>query len=85
VKQLCLIALVLCSVFSSGCYLVTQGRPDAVNNTAVHTILPAAIVLAVVFMGIGVAVALQTENNERRTAALGVAGGAAAIFLVLLG
>ena len=62
-----------------------QGRPDAVNNTAVQTILPVSSALAVVFVVIGVAVGLQTENNERRNAALGVAGGATLVFLLLVG
>jgi hypothetical protein len=44
-----------------------------------------AIGLAVVFVVIGVAVALQTENNERRNAALGISVGATVVFLLLVG
>jgi uncharacterized SAM-binding protein YcdF (DUF218 family) len=84
-KQFRLAALLLCSTASSGCYLTTQGRPDTANNVAVQQILPAAIVLAVIFVIIGVSVALQTENKERKDAALAIAGTATAVFLLLLG
>jgi hypothetical protein len=84
-KQFRLAALLLCSTASSGCYLVTQGRPDTANNVAVQLILPAAIGLAVIFVIIGVVVALQTENKERKDAALAIAGAATAVFLLLLG
>jgi len=85
VKQLYLVAVLLCSMVSSGCYAVTQGRPDSANNVAVQVVLPVAAGLAVLFVIIGVAVALQTENNERRTAALAIAGTATAVFLLLIG
>ncbi|MDX6558869.1 MAG: hypothetical protein QOF72_1918 [Blastocatellia bacterium] len=84
-KQFRLAVLLLCSTVSSGCYAVMQGRPDTVNNNAVQVILPVAIGLAVVFVVIGVAVALQTENNERRNAALGISVGATVVFLLLVG
>jgi hypothetical protein len=84
-KQFRLHALLLCSILSSGCYLVTQGRPENATNSGVQVVLPGAMALAVVFVVIGVAVALQAENNERRNAALGITAGATAVFLVLLG
>lgn len=83
-KQFRLAALLLCSTASSGCYLVMQGRPDAANNVAVHSILPMSIGLAVIFVIIGVVVALQTEDKERRGAALAISGTATAVFLLLV-
>lgn len=84
-KQFRLAALLLCSVISSGCYAVVQGNPANLNNPAVHVALPAAIALAVIFVAIGVAVALQTENSDRRKAALGISVGATIVFLLLVG
>jgi hypothetical protein len=84
-KQFRLAALLLGLMASSGCYLVTQGRPDTANNVAVQGILPAAIGLAVIFVIIGVVVALQTDDKERRGAALAISGAATAVFLLLVG
>ena len=83
-KQFRLAALLLCSTGSSGCYAISQGNATLVNNSAIQIIVPLGFVLAVAFVVIGVAVALTTEDKERRGAALGIAGTATAVFLFLV-
>jgi hypothetical protein len=47
-------------------------------------ILPWAIGLAAIFVVIGVAVALTTNDKDRRGAALAIAGVATVVFLLVL-
>lgn len=81
-KQFCLMALLVCSTLSSGCYAIVDANPNY-RSAILSMILPWAIVLAVLFVAIGVWVALTTNDKDRRGAALAISGVATVVFLLV--
>ena len=82
-RQLCLLVLFVGAMISSGCYAIVEVNVNY-RNAVLSMILPWAIVLAAIFVVIGVAVALTTNDKDRRGAALAIAGVATVVFLVVL-
>ena len=82
-RQLCLILLLACSMISSGCYAIVEVNVNY-HNAILSMILPGVIGLAAILVIIGVAVALTTDDKDRRGAALAIAGVATVVFLLVL-
>jgi hypothetical protein len=74
--------IICCSLFSSACYLIPPEK-SGVNSDALQ-LLPPIMGVTFLFIVVGVAFSLSNVNNERRNAALAIAGGATAVFLLLL-
>ena len=81
-----ILIVIFCSLSSSGCYLYVVSGNATINNP--ENLIPPLVIgmiLAIVFVIISAIVTLQTENKERRDAALLIAGAATAVGLLLLG